>query len=176
MAADRRALADPRFLLAVGVLVVNDHWAKAAFGNWLTGKLSDVAGLLVVGVLVRLALPDRRRAGLGVLGVGAAFAVIKAVPIATAAAVVVADAVLPWSNSVVTDASDLIALPVLFAARPIVEQPIVWWSSRAVRGRRLPPRRLGFRRDEPARDLRRRSDDRRVGRRRRLHLRLRARR
>jgi hypothetical protein len=32
-------------LLAVAVLILNDHFLKAHFGSWLTGKLSDWMGL-----------------------------------------------------------------------------------------------------------------------------------
>ena len=46
------ALLDPRFLLALVVLVVNDHWAKGVFGNVITGKLSDFAGLIVFPVVL----------------------------------------------------------------------------------------------------------------------------
>lgn len=133
MAVDRRALADPRFLLAIGVLAVNDHWAKAAHANWLTGKLSDLAGLLVVGVLVRLALGPRARGRLGLVALGLAFGLLKTVPAATAAAIVAADAVLPWSNAIVTDPTDLLTLPVLLAVGPIVERPVVWWTARSAR-------------------------------------------
>jgi hypothetical protein len=43
----------PTTLLALALLVVNDHWAKEHFANALTGKLSDLAGLaLVPAVLV----------------------------------------------------------------------------------------------------------------------------
>ena len=38
-------LRSPLLLLAVGVLLLNDFVLKAAFHHWLTGKLSDVAGL-----------------------------------------------------------------------------------------------------------------------------------
>ncbi|GJM37224.1 MAG: hypothetical protein DHS20C19_05910 [Acidimicrobiales bacterium] len=133
MAADRRALADPRFLVAVALLAANDHWWKAAHGSWLTGKLSDVVGLLVVGVMLRVALVDARRGRLALGALAVAFAALKAVPAATALAVDAADVALPWSNAVVTDPTDLLAVPVLFAVAPIVERPIVWWTSRSVR-------------------------------------------
>ncbi len=35
------------FLLGLSVLLLNDHWLKATFGNALTGKLSDFAGVLI---------------------------------------------------------------------------------------------------------------------------------
>lgn len=46
-------LLHPVPLLAIGVLVVNDHVLKAAWGNDLTGKLSDVAGLLFFPLLLQ---------------------------------------------------------------------------------------------------------------------------
>lgn len=133
MAVDRRALADPRFLAATAVLIVNDHWAKAAFGNWLTGKLSDVAGLVVAGVLVAVAARTERRSRVGVAVVGGWFAAMKLVPAVAAATVTLADAVLPWSNAIVVDPTDLIALAALFLVRPMVERPIEMWNSRSVR-------------------------------------------
>jgi hypothetical protein len=33
-------------LLGMFLVAVNDHWLKAAFAAWWTGKLSDVAGML----------------------------------------------------------------------------------------------------------------------------------
>ncbi len=46
------ALARPLPLLAVALLVVNDHWAKRAHPGWLTGKLSDAAGLVFFPILL----------------------------------------------------------------------------------------------------------------------------
>ena len=49
----------PLPLLTVGVLWLNDHWLKRAHPSWLTGKLSDFAGLfffpLFLCALVNLA-------------------------------------------------------------------------------------------------------------------------
>lgn len=36
----------PVALSAVALLALNDHYLKAAYGNWLTGKLSDLSGLI----------------------------------------------------------------------------------------------------------------------------------
>lgn len=36
----------PVALIAVATLALNDHVFKAAYGTWLTGKLSDCAGLI----------------------------------------------------------------------------------------------------------------------------------
>lgn len=42
----------PVFLVALAVLFVNDQVLKARFGGPITGKLSDVAGLIVVPIVV----------------------------------------------------------------------------------------------------------------------------
>jgi hypothetical protein len=38
-------LSSPYFLFAILILLVNDFLLKAKYGNWLTGKISDFAGL-----------------------------------------------------------------------------------------------------------------------------------
>jgi hypothetical protein len=59
------ALAHPIAITAVVVLVLNDHWWKTAYPSWLTGKLSDFAGLvffpLLLQALVELGLASVRR-------------------------------------------------------------------------------------------------------------------
>jgi hypothetical protein len=44
-------LTSAPFLTALGLLLLNDWVLKGAFGNWLTGKLSDVAGPAAVTML-----------------------------------------------------------------------------------------------------------------------------
>ena len=51
-----RALAHPGFVLALVVLVLNDHVLKQAYPGMLTGKLSDVAGLVVAPLLLAVPL------------------------------------------------------------------------------------------------------------------------
>ncbi len=45
-------LFHPAFIIALAVLLVNDHFLKAAHPGWLTGKLSDFSGLFVLAVFV----------------------------------------------------------------------------------------------------------------------------
>jgi len=52
----------PLVLLALVVWIVNDHWAKAAFSNAWTGKISDVASLIVFPLLPICALAHWREA------------------------------------------------------------------------------------------------------------------
>lgn len=91
----RSPLLHPVFLVALAVLAVNDHLLKAAFPGLLTGKLSDVAALIVVPPLLaeaaRLAdrrhwSPARQRAVATVAAVGVALllVVVKLEPVANA--------------------------------------------------------------------------------------------
>lgn len=58
--ADRRLylLLTPRFLFSLLLLVINDHVLKQLFHNWLTGKLSDVAGLFAFALFWLAVLPS----------------------------------------------------------------------------------------------------------------------
>jgi hypothetical protein len=48
-------LLHPVALAALAVMVVNDHWLKAHSPGFVTGKLSDVAGLLFFPLLLQAA-------------------------------------------------------------------------------------------------------------------------
>src|SRR5690606_8076044 len=82
-------LSHPVTVLALAVLLVNDHVLKQAYGSWWTGKLSDVAGLVLAPALVavavaagarcaRVVVPPRVVVGLSTGVVGAGFVVAKA--------------------------------------------------------------------------------------------------
>ncbi|MBK9757751.1 MAG: hypothetical protein IPO88_30435 [Nannocystis sp.] len=111
-----RALLTPTWLAALALLGVNDHLLKGSglLPGGLTGKLSDLAGMVVAPALLAALLGLRTRRGLLFchVAVGAVFAAIKVSPAA-------ADA---WSWlmglvgnawSITVDPTDLIALPVL---------------------------------------------------------------
>lgn len=88
-------LVAPIVVLSLLALVVNDHWLKAAHPSWLTGKISDVAGLIVAPVLlISIAevvawLSGRTLTGLRhpmaavAAAVGFAFAAVQLIPAAT---------------------------------------------------------------------------------------------
>jgi hypothetical protein len=111
-------LTRPLPLLALGLLVVNDHWLKGSSlaPAWLTGKLSDFAGLFLFPVLVFAVVRPWARVRRARLATAAAvstaivFAVVKLVP-----------GVNAWVNAsvanVVLDPTDLMALPMTLAAR-----------------------------------------------------------
>ncbi len=116
-------LVHPIMVGCLLLLIVNDHLLKARFHNAITGKLSDVAGLAFVPVLL-VAMVEfgcwilRRRspgqpAALAFSGFAVAigFAAVQTVPAATDMYRSLAG--LPWSgqSSVVADVTDLVALP-----------------------------------------------------------------
>ncbi|WP_435204840.1 hypothetical protein [Micromonospora sp. bgisy143] len=128
-------LCHPTTLLALVVLVVNDRVLKAAFPGLVTGKLSDVAGLVLapplVAVLLTLLvprLPARRAALVGLVAVGAGFAVVKTSGYAAELASS-AWTTLAGPSLVRADRTDLFTLPALGLA---------WWSW--TRARRRPVR------------------------------------
>lgn len=58
------------FLLSLTVLIANDLYLKSAFPGWLTGKLSDVAGIYLLALLITAAAPNRRYVGATILALG----------------------------------------------------------------------------------------------------------
>ncbi len=120
-------LCHPATLAAVIVLLVNDHLLKALWPGFLTGKLSDVAGLVVAPPLV--ALLFLRRADLAAtLLTGALFTLVKTTQTGAELASQVWTLVAGPSR-VLADPTDLLALPALALA---------WW----IRSAPTPPTRL----------------------------------
>ncbi len=126
-----RALLHPLWIAALAVLVLNDHWLKHAglLPEWATGKLSDLAGLMVAPLVLAVALRVRTLRGLrwAHVAVALGFGVINLWPAAARGVeAVTALGPIPWAITV--DPSDLVALPMLLlslrlfgaaAARPV---------------------------------------------------------
>ncbi len=115
------AFRRPAVIAAIAVLLVNDHVLKAAAPSWLTGKLSDFAGLfffpLLLGALIELAAARFKQKTPYALPLALAFTALLFATIKT----------LPAANAlytsalgvqVVRDPSDLMALVMLIPA---------WW-------------------------------------------------
>ena len=119
-------MTHPVVLAALAVLLVNDHVLKRAFPGAVTGKLSDVAGPVVLAALLgaaaRAAAPRLEAAAWW--ATGAAFVLVKAVPAANAV-VPLAGVADPW------DALGVIALPL--AWRATRRTPPSWRPRAAVR-------------------------------------------
>lgn len=112
----RRVLLSPWFLMALALLILNDHLLKALYPSFVTGKLSDFAGLFIFPLFITVVLSRWSASPRQVLLmhglVGVAFAAWKLAPV---------EIVLEWlarltslpMPSRVKDATDLIALSML---------------------------------------------------------------
>lgn len=128
----RPRLSHPAFGLALVALLANDHLLKGAgvLPGWLTGKLSDVAGLVVApwlaAVVSRAATAPRR--ALAVALAAAPFSVINVWPSAARAFDAAWDGLFGWTGlhaQTVCDPTDLVALLVL---------PLTWrWIGASAR-------------------------------------------
>lgn len=119
-------LTSPLPLAAVALLALNDHVLKARWPGLVTGKLSDLAGCFVLPLFVSAVLAvatrwsPRPRLAVGVASTLLFFAAIKLSP-ATGDAVSGA-LHLAWAplgaarGKIVADPTDLVALPLAFAA------------------------------------------------------------
>jgi hypothetical protein len=138
-----RALVHPLSLTAIGLLALNDHVFKAGHPGVVTGKLSDVAGLvffplllaIVLGVFVRK--PGRTLLASCVIS-GGWFASVNTIPVAALATERLMAVVWPWR--ITMDPTDLVALPALGVAA------VAWRRAQA-------PRSLPSRSRVPASDL-----------------------
>ncbi|MDF2093759.1 hypothetical protein P0Y31_15520 [Knoellia sp. 3-2P3] len=112
-----RWLGAPPTLLALAVLALNDHVLKQAAPSVVTGKLSDVAGLVVAPPLLAVGLAllrVPRPAGVSLVATGVGFVLVKT----TEGGVDAANALwsLLWPTRILRDPTDLVALPALLLA------------------------------------------------------------
>jgi hypothetical protein len=131
-------LGHPLTVLALVLLILNDHVFKAAYPGWLTGKLSDAAGLVLapalLAALTGLLAPrlNPRGVALGaLLTVAAAFTIIKSFAYGAQQASAAWSLIYPSQFRV--DRTDLLTLPFLALA---------WWTWTAARRRPAPTRRV----------------------------------
>jgi hypothetical protein len=96
-------------LALIGVSLLNEYVLKAAFHNWLTGKLSDFVGVAAFALFWCMLFPQARR--LILLGTAAGFAFWKSP--AADGLISALNNTLPFSVGRVVDWTDLIALTVL---------------------------------------------------------------
>lgn len=121
----RATYAHPVALAALALLLVNDHVLKARFPGTVTGKLSDVAGPVVLAALLgpvaaRLARRPWAEAAAW-WAVAVAFAAVKVVPVVNAAAVAVLSA-LAGPSAIARDPADVLGLLAL---------PLAWRLTRS---------------------------------------------
>ncbi len=130
-----RRIVHPAFLGGVAVLAVNDHFLKGWWPGFITGKLSDFAGVFVVAVLATFVV---RRRLVGVVLAGLGFAAIKV-------SVEVAELAAPLLGGVTrqdwTDLTALVMVPVAYRylaqfddSPQTISGPATgarWWPGRA---------------------------------------------
>jgi len=115
-------LCHPIVLAAAGVMLLNDAWLRWYWPNAWTGKLSDVAWLVLAPACLApglaLLLPRRPGwvAGLALALSGGFFAAFKALPVVHAVVVGVFQGLSGLSPGVLQDPADLVALPALLLA------------------------------------------------------------
>ncbi|MGN6523549.1 MAG: hypothetical protein ACTHMZ_10190, partial [Actinomycetes bacterium] len=113
-----RWLGAPPTLLALAVLALNDHWVKQAAPGVVTGKLSDVAGLVLAPALLAVALAllrVPRSTPVALVATAVGFTVVKTTVRGVEAANALWSAV-GWPTQMLRDPTDLIALPALLLA------------------------------------------------------------
>jgi hypothetical protein len=114
-----RALLTPTWIGALALLVANDHWLKGSglLPGVLTGKLSDVAGMLVAPVLLAALLGVRTRGALLACHVAVAI-VFTGIQLSTGFAAQWSALMglfgHPWT--ITCDPTDLLALPFLLVS------------------------------------------------------------
>ena len=120
-------LTRPAFVCALALLLANDLLLKSAYPGWLTGKLSDFAGLFVLPYFLAWLWPARR----GALHVGVALAFV-AWKLPLSRPFVDLWNAAPWFDIArVEDLTDLLALPsvwlswrtTILASRRLVHLP-----------------------------------------------------
>jgi hypothetical protein len=114
-----RGLAHPFGMLSLVVLLANDHILKPLAPSYLTGKLSDLAGLFFFPFLLAAAigwLPGLRGLPTRLLGILcfavtlAWFSAVKTLPVANAATTTAIEFLTGQTSLIALDPSDLLAL------------------------------------------------------------------
>lgn len=107
------------FVSSLAVLLINDHVLKQAFPGFVTGKLSDFAGIAVVALPLFAAFPRHARAIY--LAVAAAFLWWKSP--ASGSFITFVNAVSPLNVGRTVDYGDLLALAILPVCARVAAMP-----------------------------------------------------
>jgi hypothetical protein len=128
-----RCLQHSATWLCIALLFVNDHILKTVYPSWITGKLSDFAGLfffpfiLAAGLCFPLSKFRISTTRVGQIAFGLSgiwFILLKTVPLANSLTIGLASMLLGFPTKLVIDPTDLIALLAMFPAWVIWSQPV----------------------------------------------------
>ena len=127
-------LGSPLFVCAIALLILNDFVLKATFHNWLTGKLSDFAGLTAVTILAAALWP--RRLATAAVFICLGFAYWKSPD--SQWLIDLVNGISPVRIGRTVDYTDLIALPVVGLTAALAPRLRTWetrrWVLHAVAG------------------------------------------
>lgn len=117
------SLVHPLSLLAIILLLVNDHWLRYAHSSWLTGKLGDFTWLVfapfIAALLFSWLIPRKWKrhselvGGLSIGFIGVWFATAKTIPLAYEWTTQTLYAIVGWEGQLRLDVTDLLTLPAL---------------------------------------------------------------
>jgi len=63
-------IVNPYFVLGLILLILNDFYFKYEYGNFITGKLSDFAGLFIFPIFVATIIPKSKKSISIIIGIG----------------------------------------------------------------------------------------------------------
>ena len=127
-----RCLQHPATWLSIALLLVNDHVLKVVYPSWITGKLSDFAGLFFfpfllatgLGILLsRSKVPSIRVGQIAFALVGIWFILLKTLPALNLLTTELSSRLLGVPTQFVMDPTDLVALFAMLPAWMIWQQP-----------------------------------------------------
>jgi hypothetical protein len=126
------SLVHPLSLMAILLLLFNDHWLRYAHPSWLTGKLGDFTWLVfapfITALLLAWIIPQRwkqhsRIVGLLSIGfIGVWFATAKTIPFVHEITTQTLYAIVGWEGQLRLDVTDLLTLPALLISWHIWNQ------------------------------------------------------
>jgi hypothetical protein len=127
-----RCLQHPATWLSIALLLINDHILKGIYPSWVTGKLSDFAGLFffpfIVGavfslLLSRFNIPTKRIGQISFGFVGIWFITLKIFPWVNLMTTSLASKLVGYPTRFIMDPTDLVALSAMIPAWMIWRQP-----------------------------------------------------
>lgn len=66
---NKNHILNPYFLIGLFLLIINDFYLKYEYGNYITGKLSDFAGLLIFPMFIAFLLPKLKKSISLIIGI-----------------------------------------------------------------------------------------------------------
>ncbi|MEL6405028.1 MAG: hypothetical protein AAFR81_11725 [Chloroflexota bacterium] len=122
------SLAHSLSVLAILVLLLNDHWLRYAYPSWLTGKLGDFTWLLfapfVLAIVLAMLIPStvkKQAQKVGIISIvfiGVWFATAKTIPTVHWLTTETLYALVGYRGTLRMDITDLLTLPALLLS---------WW-------------------------------------------------